>query len=47
MFNVSVSSWLKLVIDNTMCTNSTPAAEEDAPSRKTNICKNFINNEFR
>ena len=33
MFNVSVSSQLKLVIENTMCTNSAPPMDKDATSR--------------
>ena len=47
MFNVAVNPQGTSVIQNTMCTNPTPTIEEDATSGKTNICKNFIINEFR
>ena len=47
MFNVAVNPQGTFVVQTTMCTNPTPAIEEDATSGKTNICKTFINNEFR
>ena len=46
IFNVSVSSLLKLVAESTTCMKSTPAIQADATSGKKNICKNFINNEL-
>ena len=42
--SVAVNPQGTSVIENTMCTNLTPAIEEDATSGETNICKNFINN---
>ena len=47
IFNVAVNPQGTYVIQNMMCTNPTPAVQEDATSGKTNTCKNFINNEFR
>ena len=42
-----MSSQLKCVTESTTSMNSTPAMEADTTSGKTNICKNFINNELR
>ena len=47
IFNVAVNSKGTSVIQNTVCTNPTPAIAEDATSGKINICKNIINNKFR
>ena len=47
MFNVSVSSVQKCVTESTTSMNCTPAVAADTTSGKTNICKNFINNEVK
>ena len=47
IFNLAVNPQGTSGIQNTMCTNPTPATAEDATSGKTNTCKKFINNEFR
>ena len=46
-YNVSVSFPLKCVTQSTTSMNFTPALEADTTSGKTNIWKNFINNELR
>ena len=47
VLNVAVNPQGISVIQNMMSTNPTPEIAEGATSGKTNICKNFINNEFR
>ena len=47
MFNISVNSVLTGVTESEASMNATPAMEADTTSGKTNICKNFINNELR
>ena len=47
MFNVAVNVQGISAIQNAICTNPTHAMGGDATSGKTNICKNFTNNEFR
>ena len=47
MFNISVSSVLTDVTESASSMKATPAMEADTTSGKTNICKNFTNNELR
>ena len=47
MINASVSSVQKCVTESTTSVNCTPDMEADTASGKTNICKNFINNELK
>ena len=46
MFNISVSSVRKTVKDSATLMNVTQTMAEDSTSGKTNIRKNFINNEL-
>ena len=41
MFNVSVSSVQKCVMESTTSSNCTPEMEADTTSGKAHICKNF------
>ena len=47
MFNISVSSVLTSVKESTTSMNTTHTMEADSTSGKTNIWKNFTNNELR
>ena len=47
MFNISVSSVLTSVKESATTMNATHTMEADTTSGKTNIGKNFINNELR
>ena len=47
MFNISVISVLTDFTESATSMIATPAMAADTPSGKTNICKNFINNELR
>ena len=47
MFNISVSSVIKTVKDSATLMNVTQTMEADSTSGKTNIWKNFINNELK
>ena len=47
MFNISVSSVLRTVKESATSMNATHTMEADSTSGKTNIWKNFINNELR
>ena len=41
MFNVAVNPQGISAIHNTICTNPTPAIEEDATTGRTDICRNL------
>ena len=47
MFNISVSTGIKTVKDSATLMNVTQTMEADSTSGKTNIWKNFINNELK
>ena len=47
MFNISVSSVVTDVTESATAMKATPAMAADTTSGKSNICKNFINNDIR
>ena len=47
MFNISVNTGIKTVKDSATLMNVTQTVEADNTSGKTNIWKNFINNELK
>ena len=47
MFNISVITGIKTVKDSATSMNVTQTKEADSTSGKTNIWKNFINNELK
>ena len=47
MFNISVSSEITTGKESATSMNATHTMEGDSTSEKTNIWKNFINNELR